>query len=139
MKLADQYADEDPGLNLTPMIDVVFLLLIFFMLATTFMDPEKDINLDLPSSSEAGSVSEEIDEIIVNVLADGSTVISGQTLDEANLLARLRQAAAQDAETQVTIRGDANTTHQNIVRVMDYCTHAGLGNLAIATMDSSGS
>jgi len=139
MKLTDQYADEDPGLNLTPMIDVVFLLLIFFMLATTFMDPEKDINLDLPSSSEAGSVSEEIDEIIVNVLADGSTVISGQTLDEANLLARLRQAAAQDPETQVTIRGDANTTHQNIVRVMDYCTHAGLGNLAIATMDTSGS
>ena len=138
MKFVRRVADQEPSVNLTPLIDVVFLLLIFFMLATTFMDPEKDINLDLPSSSEAGSVSEEIDELIVNVMADGSTVISGQQLDEANLLARLRQAAAQNPETQVTIRGDADTAHQNIVRVMDYCTHAGLGNLAIATMDING-
>jgi len=134
MNFTDHFEDEDPGLNLTPMIDVVFLLLIFFMLATTFMDPEKDINLDLPSTSEGGTTSEEIEELIINVMIDGSFVVNGEAMDENGLLARMSQAAAQDPETQVTIRGDRQTPYENIVRVMDYSQRSGLSNLAVATL-----
>jgi biopolymer transport protein ExbD len=135
MRFEDQFADEDPGLNLTPMIDVVFLLLIFFMLASTFMDPERDINLDLPTSSEAGTLAEETDDLVVNVMEDGSTMLDGAILDDSGLIAAFRQAAAQNPEVQVTIRGDRLTAHQNIVKVMDYCGIAGLSNLAISTID----
>jgi len=135
MRFEDQFADEDPGLNLTPMIDVVFLLLIFFMLASTFMDPERDINLDLPTSSEAGTLTEETEDLVVNVMQDGSTMLDGAILDDSGLISAFRQAAAKDPEVQVTIRGDRLTAHQNIVKVMDYCGIAGLSNLAISTID----
>jgi biopolymer transport protein ExbD len=135
MRFEDQFADEDPGLNLTPMIDVVFLLLIFFMLASTFLDPERDINLDLPKSSEAGTLAEETNDLVVNVMEDGSTVIDGELLDDSGLMAALRQAAALDPEMQVTIRGDRLTALQGIVKVMDYSGIAGLSNLAISTID----
>ncbi len=135
MNIRDEYADEDPGLNLTPMIDVVFLLLIFFMVSTTFLKRERDINLDLPTSSEAGTVSEELEELVVNVLQDGTVVVGGAEVDENGLLVALRQAAALDPERQVTIRGDRLTAYEHVIRVMDYCGVAGLSNLAVSTID----
>lgn len=134
MNFTDHFEDEDPGLNLTPMIDVVFLLLIFFMLATTFMDPEKDVNLDLPSTSDGGSSSDEIEEIIVNVMVDGSFIVNGEVMDENGMLAKMSQASAQDPETQVTIRGDRQTAYENVVQVMDYAMRSGLSNLSVATI-----
>ncbi|MBC8405603.1 MAG: biopolymer transporter ExbD [Planctomycetes bacterium] len=135
MKFEDPFADEDQGLNLTPMIDVVFLLLIFFMLATTFMDPERDINLDLPKASDIGTSAEQSEELVINVMRDGSVVVGGAQLDDNGLLATLRQAALKDAERQVTIRGDRMTRHENIVKCMNLCGTAGLSNLAISTID----
>ena len=135
MKFEDPFADEDQGLNLTPMIDVVFLLLIFFMLATTFMDPERDINLDLPKASDSGTSAEQSEELVINVMRDGSVVVGGAQLDDNGLLATLRQAALKDAERQVTIRGDRMTRHENIVKCMNLCGTAGLSNLAISTID----
>ncbi|NQU50575.1 MAG: biopolymer transporter ExbD [Planctomycetes bacterium] len=135
MKFEDPFADEDQGLNLTPMIDVVFLLLIFFMLATTFMDPERDINLDLPKASDIGTSAEQSEELVINVMRDGSVVVGGAQLDDNGLLATLRQAALKDAERQVTIRGDRMTMHENIVKCMNLCGTAGLSNLAISTID----
>jgi biopolymer transport protein ExbD len=135
MNFEDQFADEDQGLNLTPMIDVVFLLLIFFMLATTFMDPERDINLDLPKASDIGTSAEQSEELVINVMRDGSVVVGGAQLDDNGLLATLRQAALKDAERQVTIRGDRMTVHENIVKCMNLCGTAGLSNLAISTID----
>jgi len=135
VKFEDPFADEDQGLNLTPMIDVVFLLLIFFMLATTFMDPERDINLDLPKASDIGTSAEQSEELVINVMRDGSVVVGGAQLDDNGLLATLRQAALKDAERQVTIRGDRMTMHENIVKCMNLCGTAGLSNLAISTID----
>lgn len=128
-------AEDDQGLNLTPMIDVVFLLLIFFMLATTFMDPERDVNLDLPKASDIGTAEEQSEELVINVMQDGTVIVGGQQLDDNGLLATLRQAANKDAERQVTIRGDRMTVHENIVKCMNLCGTAGLSNLAISTID----
>jgi len=135
MKIPQSDAVEDMTSNLTPLIDVVFLLLIFFMLATTFLDPEKEISIELPEAANALAQEQEPHEVIINVLRDGRVVVGGVPLDEDGLVRALRTTATRDPETQVTIRGDRLVHHERIVRVMDACGMVGLVNLAVGTME----
>lgn len=129
--------DDEPVLNLTPMIDVVFQLLVFFMVATTFMDPEREMDILLPEAN-AGEPSPEINEdIIINVFADGRLVVGGEDVDDDQLLRRLKAAAQHDPKTPVTIRGDGHAEHQRIVSVMAACEQAGLISLSIGTLEGS--
>ena len=135
MRIRDTEGSEEFSLNLTPMIDVVFLLLIFFMVATTFLDPEREIDIDLPEA-ESGEASETVpDELVINVLKDGGLVLSGQPVDMEGLRSALERAARSDPDTPVTIRGDREALHEAIVGVMDACGAQGLTNLAIGTLD----
>ena len=127
----------DLVLNLTPMIDVVFLLLIFFMLATTFMDPEREIDLDLPEAASSLAQDTQRDELIINVMRDGVLKLGDHEVDRDGLLAELRRAARQNPEITVTIRGDRLVTHEVIVSVMDACGQAGLRNLAVGTIEGA--
>lgn len=134
MRIPEQDAGEEFTLNLTSMIDVVFLLLIFFMVATTFLDPEKEIDIDLPKA-ESGQAPEAVpDELIINVLQDGSLTVSGQPVDLAGLRSTLERAARKDPKMPVTIRGDRQARHEAIVGVMDACGANGLTNLSIGTL-----
>ena len=137
MKIDDTQADEEPVLNLTPMIDVVFQLLIFFMVATTFLDPEKEIDIELSEAASGAEAEAESDELIINVLADGGIVVSGERMDFDALRTRLDAAAADNPQTAVTIRGDRLVHHEHIVGVMDACGQAGLFNLAVGTMEGA--
>jgi len=133
MKISDSNEDE-PILNLTPMIDVVFQLLIFFMVATTFLDPEKEIGIELPEAT-SGVASEEAEELIINIFADGRIVLSGREIPSDDLLSELKAAAQANPQTPVTIRGDRLVHHERVVQVMDACGQAGLLNLAVGTME----
>lgn len=135
MKIPEIAPDEEPALQLTSMIDVVFLLLIFFMVATTFLDPERQVDLDLPAAAEAGAEATQLEELVVNVLADGRISVAGALVDDDGLRTALRQAAAADPGIQVTIRGDRLTHHENVVKVMNACGAAGLGNLAVSVIE----
>ncbi|MFT5290705.1 MAG: biopolymer transport protein ExbD [Planctomycetota bacterium] len=132
----DNWLDEEP--NLTPMIDVVFLLLIFFMVTTTFLDPERAIDIELPRAESGAEAQQQQDELIVNVEEDGSFVLDGIVLSFDQLLERLKGAAQHNAETPVTIRGHRHAQHQAIVQVMDACGVAGLSNLAVGTSNEAG-
>ncbi len=132
----DNWLDEEP--NLTPMIDVVFLLLIFFMVTTTFLDPERAIDIELPRAESGAEAQQQQDELIVNVEEDGTFVLDGITLSFDQLQDRLKGAAQHNAETPVTIRGHRRAQHQAIVQVMDACGVAGLSNLAVGTSNEAG-
>ncbi|MFT7465488.1 MAG: biopolymer transport protein ExbD [Pseudohongiellaceae bacterium] len=137
MRIKARNSDDEPDLNLTPMIDVVFQLLIFFMVATTFLDPEKEIGIELPEASAGETPETEREELVINVFADGRIVLSGQELPAAELLGALKSAAQTDPQIPVTIRGDKLVHHEHIVRVMDACAQAGLLELAVGTMEGS--
>jgi biopolymer transport protein ExbD len=124
-------------LELTPMIDVVFLLLIFFMLATTFADPEREIELDLPEAASSVAKDTDREELIINVLSDGSVRLGEASIGAEALLAQLVQAARSNPDRSVTIRGDREARHEAIVAVMDACGQAGLRNLAVGTIEGS--
>ena len=133
MKINQDKGVEEMVLNITPLIDVVFLLLIFFMVATTFLNPEREIDVDLPLADSAGAVENPPEEIIITVQRDGRIFAQGAERDRDGLLSLLRSAAQHDPETPVTIRGDRLAHHEAIVGVMDACGTAGLFNLAVGT------
>ncbi len=120
--------------NLTPLIDVVFLLLIFFMVSTTFTK-ENHLSIDLPeASAEQQPVATNRLEIIIT--AAGSYSINDKSLvnNQLDTLKRgLVKAANGEKGLPVTITADANTPHQAVVRAMDAAGQSGFVNLSITT------
>jgi biopolymer transport protein ExbD len=126
---------EEIAMNLAPMIDVVFLLLIFFMVATTFIDHEKEMGVELPSASSGEEAALEHDEIVINLLRDGTIKLGGESVDQAGLEAALQRAARSNRETPITIRGARDVPYQRVVAVMDTCRTTGLVDIGLSTLD----
>ena len=135
MQIRDDDGTEELVLNLAPMIDIVFLLLIFFMVATTFVEKEKELEIDLPSAQSGQDASFEANEIVINLLESGLMKLNGQEVSDDQLGALLESAADVDPETPVTIRGDRDVRLQRAVSVMDSCYIAGLRNVGMMHQD----
>jgi biopolymer transport protein ExbD len=123
--------DEQPQLNLTPMIDVLFLLIIFFMVASTFGDLERNMELNVPEVTEAGDSVQPAKPIVINVFADGTYDLDGQpvTLDE--LKTRLIEARGKLSQPTVVIRGDAACPFQKVASALATCRAANISELGI--------
>lgn len=131
----DDDSAEEIGFNLTPMIDCVFLLNIFFMLTTTFMNFEKEMDLNLPEAKSGRPETNEVEEVIINVLADGRMKVSERVMEMEELVEHLKRVALADKDTPVTIRGDRDTVFQNAVRAMDACGRAELRRISVGLLD----
>ncbi len=119
----------DAVVELTPLIDIVFQLLIFFLLTATFQsNPSFRVNLPKAQDSE---VRQEPKAVVVSVGADGTMEVDGKRVDLRELAMRLCAVAQDDAQTTVNIRADGSTAHQNVVSVMDAAKTCGLQKLGI--------
>ncbi len=114
------------SIELTPIIDMVFLLLIFFLVATTFHQTEREMQVALPQASFAGPISTALREIIINVDAEGNIIVSGRTVDAEGLRLLIEEAVAVNPEQKVTVRGDRSTAYENVVTVLDICKGSGI-------------
>ncbi len=134
-------ARREPGIEITPLIDVVFLLLIFFMVSSNFVQ-NRVIHVSLPESDSALADSGEI--LQITVTAAGDYWVAGQDLgrdieslavavDDYARVLTVDQLAAQSVE----IRADANATHQSVIRVFDACASAGFVQVSLATAMSA--
>lgn len=127
----------DPKMDITPLIDVVLLLVIFFMLTTTFIGAPA-IKVKLPTSS-AKEISRERKEVKVTITKDGKLYVdrrvsgTGDPISLKELEKLLNKVARENRDTMVIIRADEDTTHGNVVAVMDVAKNSGLNKLAIAT------
>jgi biopolymer transport protein ExbD len=120
--------------NLTPMIDVVFQLLLFFLVASKFAEDERELNIVLPHASEARPLTSRPEVLFVNVDRDGHFVVDRQLLDSAALEVKLRQASANNPGRQtVEIRADRNCLWQFVVEVMNLCNKAGIRDYRVTT------
>ncbi|HVJ84661.1 MAG TPA: biopolymer transporter ExbD [Caulifigura sp.] len=124
---------DEPQLNLTPMIDVVLQLVIFFMVGTQFVTNERKIDIALPLVSQAASLTETPDEIVVNVSRDGEITVSAKLLSPTELKSQLQEAKSRYAQQAVVIRGDMDCIYQQVMTVVDVCKQAGIDNLQVAT------
>ncbi|MBX2824936.1 MAG: biopolymer transporter ExbD [Gammaproteobacteria bacterium] len=125
---------EDVDLNLTPLIDVVFLLLIFFMVSTTFQK-ESEITVQLPSATQAPvDLPPEQLEVVINAV--GRFYLNDQELvksDSPSLQAALSALSGGRRDIPLTIRADAKTPHQHVVTAMDAAAQLGMLKMSIAT------
>lgn len=126
---------EEIAINLTPLIDVVFLLLIFFMVSTTFTK-ETQLKVDLPQATTDQVAQIEMLEIIIK--ADGSFAINDKTLVNAQpktLRAALLKESDGDLATPLKISADASTPHQAVITAMDVAANLGFSQLSLTTRE----
>jgi biopolymer transport protein ExbD len=130
---------EEPDLNLTSLIDVVLLLLIFFMVSTTFVD-ESRIKLQLPQASNADAPLEKREPVEITIAASGEYRVNGKTLlntSPATLSAAVSKIAGEARDYPIIIRADARTTHQAVVTAMDVVGRLGFRAINIATINET--
>ncbi|HYO24239.1 MAG TPA: biopolymer transporter ExbD [Lacipirellulaceae bacterium] len=130
MPLKTQH-DEMPNLNLTSLIDVVFLLIVFFMTATKFTDPSRNIDLNLPEVAQGDSLSVASKTREVVIHADGRIALDSEIVTLEQLQAGLA-AAVQGAPPTVVILGDAGCPFQHIAAAMAACKEAGVVELSVS-------
>jgi|TARA_B110000503_G_C7173585_1_gene425844 biopolymer transport protein ExbD len=126
---------EETGVNLTPLIDVVFLLLIFFMVSTTFTR-ETQLSIDLPEAQ--GKPKESVEQEI-EILVDeaGNYRVNGEALVDTRmrtLQAAIYKISAGDTTLPMTISADAQAAHQDVVQAMDAAGQMGFVHLSITTL-----
>lgn len=126
------HADEQPTLNLTPMIDIVFLLIIFFMVGTKFSELERKIGLQIPEVSDGGPLTAAPEKRVVNVYRDGQITLDRQQVTLEELTATLAAARSQYNDLGVLIRGDATSAFQRVAEVLNACRQAGIAELGIS-------
>jgi len=118
---------------MTPMVDIVFNLLIFFMVSTQFVDLEKKVDLSVPEvGSAAGGLSEIQRSKTINVFRDGTITLDSQSVTVNELRNLLATAHRQYEGLQVTIRGDGAAPYQCVAGVMTACRQAGIAEMGIA-------
>jgi len=118
-------------LDIAPLIDIVFLLLVFFMLTSTFMVPEA-IELELPASSSATVT--DITPIIVSLDSAGQLALNGERIERAQLRAAVAALLDANADAAITLKSDARTEVQQLLAVMDEIRAAGGTDVALATL-----
>ena len=126
---------DDIELNLISLVDVVLLLVIFFMLSTTFVQDAR-LRVELPEAGSA-TIERSINPIIITVSAQGSYRVNDRALvnnERATLSAALRQVAGNVRNEPITIRADARATHQSVVTAMDVAARQGFTQVNIATV-----
>ena len=131
----DMDEQEEVGVQMAPLIDCVFLLLIFFLVAATLKKAHKEVEIDLPHSAAAEQTKSKYDTLIVEVTRDGTVHLESEPVTQRLLHKRLREAAAQNPNRRVRIDADRATPFQYIVQVLDLCQFENLNNVGVRTRD----
>ena len=132
MPLKTSQDDDMPAINLTPMLDIVFNLIIFFMVGTRFVDAEKKVDVKVPQVKHGGNMTSVPDKRLVNVHKEGNVSLDGRDVSLDQLVAQLGSDRRQNPEMAITIRGDAKTDFQHVAAALAACNSAGVKNIGIS-------
>jgi len=134
MKFGRRFQEEPEPLAMAPLIDIVFLTLVFFMVTTAFGALETEIDISLPTA-DTGQPSERMQgEIFVNLLADGSIVVNDRQMDVPELQQVLDRIAEYFPGGAVIIRGDREAHLGKVIEILDACRKADIQNIAFAAL-----
>jgi biopolymer transport protein ExbD len=126
--------DITPSLDLTPIIDMVFNLLIFFLIASSIQQVEREMRIALPQARAAGPLTAALREIVVNVTSDGRAIVAGREMPEEDLSRMIRTAVEANPAQKVSVRGDRRTPYGEVARVLDVCRGAGVAEPYLQTV-----
>jgi biopolymer transport protein ExbD len=133
MNLRNRAPIHHPGIQLAPLVDVLLLLLIFFLMTWNAARNENELDVKVPKATAAKEKAAPIGDIIVNVKSDGNVVVNRRTLAPNELSDLLKNLVQLNPEQAVVIRGDEAGAYKNIVSVLNTCSEAGVSNVAFAT------
>ena len=139
MKFKRSNRSKAPQLSLTSMLDVIFLLLCFFVTASVFSQWESEISIKLPSAETSDEPDRLPGEIIVNLTKDGGVVVNGKSLELDDLKVRLQKIAKFYPGQAVMIRADKGLAYEKLVKVIDTCRAADVWNFSLATSGEAAS
>jgi len=126
------HLDEQPTLNLTPMIDIVFLLIIFFMVGTKFTELERKIGLRVPEVTDSGALTAAPERKVISVYRDGRIELDQEPVTLGELTSRLTDVSRQYADLGVLVRGDGRGPYANVANVLNACKQAGVRDLNLS-------
>jgi len=130
---------ENPvSFQIAPMIDIVFLLLTYFMSASIFGQLEKEIDITVPTAITGAELARQEGEVILNIDAEGTVTVNRQRLDADQLRAMLRRLAELFPGQSVILRADERTAYRHVVATLDHCRQAGIWNVSFATREPPG-
>ena len=138
MRFVRKNRSRAPQLALTSMLDVIFLLLCFFVTASVFSQWESEITIKLPSAATAEEPDRLPGEIIVNLATDGKATVNGKRLGLIELEARLAKVAKFYPDQAVIIRADKDARYEYLVDLIDTCRAAKIWNFSFATEEGNG-
>jgi len=123
--------DEPPTINMIPMIDMMFNLIIFFLVGTEFATLERNITLRVPEVVDKGALTTAPERRVVNVFRDGTVTLDEKQVTLDHLTKRLAAARAQYSDLGVLVRGDGQGVFQRVAEVLNACKQAGIQELGI--------
>lgn len=133
MNLRRHATPQHPGIQLAPLVDVLLLLLIFFLMTWNAARNENELDVKVPKASSAKEKPAPIGDVVVNVKADGNVVVNRRNLSAPELTEMLKNLVQLYPEQAVVIRGDESGAYKNVIGVLNICSEAGVTNVAFAT------
>ena len=131
--------DDQTAINLTPMIDIVFLLIIFFMVSSHFTSrnssPERDIAITVPRVSDAGALTAPPRHRVISIYSDGRLALDEEVLPISQLETKLARARSQYEQLGVVVRGDGGCQYERVAEVIATCKKLKIRNLNIAVQN----
>ena len=133
MNFRTRIQPEPRGFLIAPMVDILLVLLGFFMLTWSFARQERELDVQMPTASESKEQRRSVGEVIINVKSDGTLVMNRRPMTPESLLSSLSQVAKLYPDQAVVLRGDQRVDYGTIVRTLDLCRKANIWNVAFAT------
>lgn len=133
MKFRANHQQAHHGMNLVPLIDVLLILLIFFIVTFAMARFETELEISVPAADTSKTNERRVGELVINVRQDGTVVWNQKVLTEAALTVQLSELAKHNRKQAIIIRGDVATPYEKIVRVLDATHQAGLYHVSFAT------
>ncbi len=134
MNFRKQHSIEPSPMQLAPLVDILFLLVIFFAVTSHYAKNEQVMDISVPAADEGkNNESRNVGEIIINIKTQGEIIVNGAQLTEAELLDKLKNIVTIYKDQAVILRGDEVVDYKYVIAVLNTCQKAGIWNIAFAT------
>ena len=125
------------GFQIAPMVDILLVLLVFFIVTWNISLEEKDLEINLPSAANAEEQQSFVNQVVLNLRSDGTVILNRKPLSREELSEKLNTLANLFPDQAVIIRGDANVPYREVVSILDLCREAKIWNIDLKTASNA--
>jgi biopolymer transport protein ExbD len=133
MRFRQRAAPHITGFQIAPMVDILLVLLCFFIVTWSFARKELELDVKVPTAQNAKESNPVVNQTVLNIRRDGTVVWNRKEVSQPELLSRLKELAGEFPDFAIIVRGDEQTPYRFLVNVLDICREANIWNVAFAT------